>query len=118
MYCSSKVLIGRSQGIESKEHVLAGDFTFENFPNKKLAVGNESKDDQGQEIQPMDCGPTNHLANSRLGYTTNSCSAQWGCGLGFVGQQGPCQADGTESQSRLCTSRSGPHPTLAKISGS
>jgi len=33
----AKYLIGRSQGIESKEHVLAGDFTFENFPNKKLA---------------------------------------------------------------------------------
>jgi hypothetical protein len=26
-----KVLIGRSQGIESREYALAGDFTFENF---------------------------------------------------------------------------------------
>lgn len=45
MYRSGKVLIGRSQRIESREHVLAGDFAFENFSKKKLAIGNESKDD-------------------------------------------------------------------------
>ena len=45
MYRSDKVLIGMSQGIETREDVLAGDFTFEKSSKKKLAIGNESKDD-------------------------------------------------------------------------
>jgi len=44
MYRSNKVLIGRSQGIKRREHVLAGDFTFENFSKKKLVIGSKPKD--------------------------------------------------------------------------